>query len=184
MKIASNCEEQRKLNAHRVKGGEGAEGSGKAQKTRYDRASIRRFFQSDTGTSLVEFAMTAPILVAVLTGIFELGVAFNNQLELTQAVGAGAQYLQEIRTTTSNPCQDTFSTIESAAPTLNPSNISLSLDMNGTTVGGDSCSGDQSDLVAGSAVTVTATYPCNISIYGFNFSSSCQLTAQVTEYEY
>jgi hypothetical protein len=33
-------------------------------------------------------------------------------------------------------------------------------------------------------VTVYATYPCNIAVYGITIFSSCQLQAKVTEYEY
>jgi Flp pilus assembly protein TadG len=149
------------------------------------RNRIRHFFFCDEeGTALVEFTLTLPILVAILTGIFELGIAFNNQLSLTQAVGSGAQYLQEIRQTTTDPCRDTINTIESAAPYLISSKINLTLTMNGTQVSGNSCAGDQSDLAQGEPVTVAATYPCNISIYGVKFSSTCNLSAQVTEYEY
>jgi len=153
---------------------------------------IRLFcFGQEEGNSLVEFTLTLPILMAVLVAIFEFGIAFNNQLQLTQAVGVGAQYLQQIRSTTTDPCSDTFNTIKNSAPTLNPSNISLTLTMNGNTpVTGNTCSGDQSELGQLQPVTVYASYPCNISILGINLGGvyaktfNCNLTAQVTEYEY
>jgi Flp pilus assembly protein TadG len=142
-------------------------------------------FGREDGNSLIEFTMTLPVLMAVLTAIFEFGIAFNNQLQLTQAVGAGAQYLQQIRQTTTDPCKDTFTAIENSAPTLQPGNITLTLTMNGNSpVTASTCSGDQSELAQGEPVTVYASYPCSIAIYGFKFSSSCKLTAQVTEYEY
>jgi Flp pilus assembly protein TadG len=155
---------------------------------------VRRFgqrffapvFLSDEGAALTEIAITLPILLTVIIGLFRFGVAINNQLTLTQAVGTGAQYLQQIRTNTTDPCADTFTQIKNAAPYLNSSNISLSITMDGTTPTqtGNSCSGAQSDLVQGEPVTVTATYPCNLTVYGINYAPSCLLHAQVTEYEY
>jgi hypothetical protein len=74
--------------------------------------------------------------------------------------------------------------IQGSAPYLNASNISLTLTMDGNKVTGSTCSGDQTDLVEGTPVTVQATYPCVLQIYRMSFTSSCQLAAQVTEYEY
>jgi hypothetical protein len=36
-------------------------------------------------------------------------------------------------------------------------------------------------MVQGSAATLTATYPCNFSIWGTNFAPNCTMTAQTTE---
>lgn len=150
-------------------------------------------FEKEEGQSLVEFALVAPILIAVVMAIFELGIAFNNQLTLTQAVGAGAQRLQTIRTATNingDPCAAVLSVIEGAAPQLAPAHISMTVTANGTQLGGNSCSGDQSDLQQGDPVTVHATYPCNITLFAINLDHlsamnfNCNLTAQVTEYEY
>jgi Flp pilus assembly protein TadG len=124
------------------------------------------------------------MMMVVITGMFSFGIALNNQLELTQAVGAGAQYLQTIRSSTSNPCADTIGAIESAAPNLHAANISMTLTMSGTAVSGNTCAGDQSDLTQGGSVTVYASYPCNLFVYGLNLGTSCKLQAQVTEYEY
>ena len=149
---------------------------------------------NEHGSILVEIAVSLPLLLLMFTGIFDFGIAYNNQLTLIQAVGAGAQHLQQIRTTTTDPCTDTLTAIENAAPTLTPGNISLALNMNGTKVPSNgtpttslSCSGDQTDLVQQQPVTVTATYPCSLPILftrGVTWISTCQLSATVTEYEY
>ena len=138
----------------------------------------------EEGSALVEIALTMPILLMVMTAICTFAIGFNNQLTLTSAVGSGAQYLQLIRTTTSDPCQDTLTAIENAAPSLTPGSITLSFSLNGTPVSGNSCSGDQSYLVQGQPVTVTAKYPCALAIYATSFATGCQLSASVTEYEY
>jgi Flp pilus assembly protein TadG len=138
----------------------------------------------ERGSALVEIALILPMLLVLITGLCAFGVAFNNELTLTSAVGAGGQYLQLIRTSTTDPCADTLNAIESAAPGLNGSKISLTFNLNGTPASGNSCAGDQSDLVQGAPVTITATYPCSLPIYGLNLGSGCQLSAKVTEYEY
>jgi Flp pilus assembly protein TadG len=140
----------------------------------------------DEGGALIEIALTVPVLLGLVTGICAFGIAFSNQLTLTQAVGSAGQYLAQIRTTSTNPCADTFRALKNAGPNLNPAKISMTVIMNGTTPTqtGNSCSGAQTNLVQGSSVTVQATYPCTLAIYGVSLASGCQLSAKVTEYEY
>lgn len=152
---------------------------------------LRAFFRAgDEGSALVEIALIMGPLLAIITAICTFAIAFNNQLTLTQAVGSGAQYLQLIRTSTTDPCADTLTAIEAAAPTLKAASINITVTMNGVTPTqtGNSCSGGQTNLVAGQPITVYATYPCVLSImplgYGTQFLSNCQLQAKVTEYEY
>jgi Flp pilus assembly protein TadG len=135
------------------------------------------------GSALIETALALPLLLMILTGVCVFAVAFNNELALTGGVGAGGQYLQLIRTSSTDPCKDTLTAIENAAPNLTPANITLSFSFNGTAVSGNSCPGDETDLVQGQPATVTATYPCSLAMYGKTFSG-CQLSAKVTEYEY
>jgi Flp pilus assembly protein TadG len=72
---------------------------------RHVRALLRK---GEEGSALVEIALTMPMLLMVMTAICTFAIGFNNQLTLTSAVGSGAQYLQLIRTTTTDPCQDTL----------------------------------------------------------------------------
>lgn len=138
----------------------------------------------ETGSALVEVALTFPMLMVLVTGIAAFGVGFNNQIVLTNATATGAQYLQLIRTSSTDPCKDTLTAIQNSAPNLTPASISLSFILDGTTVSGNSCPGDQVDLVQGQPVTVTAKYPCVLPIYATKFGTGCQLTATITEYEY
>jgi Flp pilus assembly protein TadG len=135
---------------------------------------------------LVEFAFLLPVFLLLVTGIFSFGLAISNQLTLTQALGTGAQYLQQIRGSTTDPCSDTFAAIKNAAPYLDSTTIKVTVTINGTAPSqtGNSCPGAQSNLTAGVPVTVSATYPCTLTVYSMNFASGCQLSAMVTEYEY
>jgi len=148
---------------------------------------LRRFLRirGEDGNALIEIAMVLPVFLAFITGIGSFAIALGNQITLIQATGSGGQYLQQIRTTTTNPCADTLTAIENAAPSLAGSSIGLTLTMDGNTpINATTCSGKQSQLVEGSAVTVATTYPCSLSVYGIKFLKSCQLSASVTEYEY
>jgi len=148
---------------------------------------VRAFLWFDEeGGPIVEMALVVPVLMAVFTGIFAFGIAFSNQLTLQNAVSTGAQYLATIRTSTTDPCADTFAVIKNAAPGLNSSNIAVTITMNGVTPTqtGNTCSGAQTNLVQQTSVSVSATYPCTLGIYGANFVSGCKLGGKVTEYEY
>ena len=144
-----------------------------------------RLRPAEEGGALVEMALVLPVFAMLVLGIMSFGVMFMNYIDLTEATGAGAQYLQLIRTSTTDPCQATYLAITQAAPNLTPASLSLSFTLNGTGVSGDTCSGYQSDLSAGTPVSVTAKYPCNLQIYGVNFApTGCQLSATASEYEY
>jgi Flp pilus assembly protein TadG len=153
--------------------------------SRPDRRRLRTLLhRGQEGSALVEIALVMPMILGLLTAIFTFAIGFNNQLTLTSAVGSGAQYLQLIRTTTTDPCKDTLTAIENAAQTLTPTSIKLTFNFNGTTVPSNSCPTYQVYLAQGQPVTVSATYPCVLMIYGTKFTNTCQLSAKVTEYEY
>jgi Flp pilus assembly protein TadG len=169
----------------------GAEAPAETRSPGRQRGAMLR--SGEQGTTIVEFALIMPFMVCIMTAIFTFAIGFYNQLVLTSAVTAGAQYLQSIRTTTSNPCADTLTAIEAAAPNLKGTNIGLTFSINGTPESGSSCAGATTTLEAaqGDPVTVSATYPCFISIMttpasygGGSFLSSCQLKAKATVYEY
>jgi hypothetical protein len=89
-----------------------------------------------------------------------------------------------MRTSTTDPCATTLSAIEAAAPSLNPKVIALTVTINTTVESGPNCTTGAALLQSGQPVTVSATYPCSLAIYGTTFTNACQLSAKVTEYEY
>jgi Flp pilus assembly protein TadG len=153
--------------------------------------SLARLFRSEQGGPLVEFALVLPLMLVVITGTFAFGLALANDVSLTQATGLGAQYLQTIRSTATDPCANTLSAIESAAPNLKSSDITISVSINGgTAYSGPSCTGALSSFQSsqGDPITISTTYPCSLLIYVLPYGSaigrSCTLSAKVTEYEY
>jgi Flp pilus assembly protein TadG len=139
------------------------------------------------GQTLVEMALLLPLLMLFVTGILSVGFAYSNQQALTQATGIAGQYLASAEGVSTDPCAEVRTAIHNAAPQLDLTQLNVTLTMNGTSVSTNTCTGNVSNLdYTGNygSVTVYATYPCNIGVFGVDFSSSCKLQAQVTELEY
>jgi Flp pilus assembly protein TadG len=141
----------------------------------------------EEGNALVEFALILPMLLMLTTGLMVFGVAMNNYLQLTHAVSVGARsvslYGHDASTSSSiDPCSLASAAVISAAPGLNPANMTFSYSFGSSTASSTSCTGAAASLVSRTNVTVTATYPLNLSIYGKVFSqSSAVLSASATE---
>ena len=135
--------------------------------------------KNDEGVSAIEFAIISPVLILLMTGIFQFGIAMNQYLNLTNAVAQGALTLALSRGTTT-PYSATTSAINSAAPNLVPGQTTITVRINGTACTSDgTCS---PALVAGVPAYVRATYPCNLTVMGVNYApSGCTLSAQTTQ---
>lgn len=143
----------------------------------------------ERGSALVEFALILPMLLLLTTGIMVFGVAMNNYLQLTNAVSMGARTAAINAQLTKDPCAITSSAIIAAAPGLNSANMNFSFTFNGVSYPNTtSCSsssvttGAAGNLASGTNVTVTATYPLNLSVFGkvFNLNNAV-LQATSTE---
>lgn len=53
---------------------------------------IRRWLKHEEASSLAEFAVSLPLLVVLVVGIFDFGGAFNQKQELNNAVREGARF--------------------------------------------------------------------------------------------
>jgi Flp pilus assembly protein TadG len=140
------------------------------------------------GQAMVEFAMGVPVLLTLLIASVVFGVAFNNELTLTNATTTGAQLLSISRGSTSDPCATTSAAVTQAAAGLTASSLTFSIAFGsgspvtyGSPITGTTCTSAASDLVSGNTAKVTVTYPCNLQIYGFNIVPSCTLSAQTAE---
>jgi Flp pilus assembly protein TadG len=142
--------------------------------------------RGEGGQSLIEFALTLPVVLLVITGIATFGVAMNNYLIMTQATSVGARQVAVSRLQTTDPCQVISSAVIAAAPTLNSAKLGFSYQLNSVPYTGTSCSssstssGAAGNLVQGKPAQVTVTYPCSLVAYKYNFGA-CTLTAQTTE---
>ena len=120
--------------------------------------------RNEDGQALVEFALVAPMLLLLLFGIIQFGIAFMNNVALTDAVRAGARKAAVSRSA-ADPTQATKSAVLGAADDLNQSKVSITV---------------TSDWVSGDNVTVTATYPYQINLLGIVVASG-NLHSSTTE---
>ena len=143
--------------------------------------------RNEEGQAMIEMALALPVLLLVLTGILTFGLAFNNYVLLTEATSIGARTLAISRGATTDPCATASSAVIAAAPLLTSANLSFTFVLNGTSYTGASCSsgssttGAAANLVQGSNIIVTVTYPCSLAVYGANYAPHCSLQAQMTE---
>jgi Flp pilus assembly protein TadG len=163
------------------------------------RLGLRRRLRGERGGAMIELALTMPMLLAIVTAIYSFGVYFKTLMVLTDAVNVGTQQLSIYRSNTLDPCNLVYTAVTNAAPNLNSANMTFAFVLDGVnfpssgsyTGGGTnvSCSstststGAAADLVSGTNITVTVTYPCNLEMFGRNLVPSCVMTAQLSEIE-
>jgi Flp pilus assembly protein TadG len=115
--------------------------------------SLRLRLRNEEGQGVVEFAFVLPILLAVVLGIVQFGIAFNNYLTLTDATRVGARKAAVSRFVADNGASARSATIAAAANlNLTPAQVTVTA-TSWTTPGAD--------------VSVTATYPYSLNILGW-----------------
>jgi Flp pilus assembly protein TadG len=144
-------------------------------------ATIRAFLrQNEAGGSLVELAVSLPILLLIMTGIFSFSIALNQKLVLTEAVSTGGRFFATDRGDT-DPCASTAAKVYAAAPNMSQAAMTFAFSItNGTTTTSFShptCSG--ATMTTGGSAMLQVSYPCTLAVYGKTFP--CQLSTQVTE---
>jgi Flp pilus assembly protein TadG len=138
------------------------------------------FHRDRRGTAAVEFALVAPVLFLLILGITQFGVTLNNYEMLTGATEAAARQFSMSRGT-ATPSSSTTTTLNNAASNLTPASITVTMKVNGAACSGDSACQTALTNGQGQPATVTTSYPCNLTVYGYNFAPGCTLTAQSTE---
>jgi Flp pilus assembly protein TadG len=130
-------------------------------------------------------AVALPIMMIMLTGIFSFSMALYQKLQLAEAISNAGRVLAAERGDT-DPCQKTTNAIYSAAPGLSQNSLKLTYTLGSQSYseGTTSCPGAGGAanpyMVAGGTATITATYPCSLSVYGMKLAS-CSLGSQITE---
>jgi Flp pilus assembly protein TadG len=109
-----------------------------------------RLARDQRGQTAVEFALVAPLLIVLLLGIIQVGVAFHDYVTITDAARAGARKAVVARFTGGNTAT-TVQAVRNSASDLDQSKLGVNV----TPATLDT---------AGSTVTVTATYPYTIDI--------------------
>jgi Flp pilus assembly protein TadG len=131
--------------------------------------------RNQKGQAFVEFAVVLPILLLLVFGIIQFGIAFNNYLTLTDAVRAGARQAAVSRTLPDR-VGPAVARVRAAAASLPSSTDASVLPV---TVTPKALNGTQS-WEQGGDVTVTASYPYSINLLGLVVKAG-RLTSQTTE---
>ena len=125
--------------------------------------------RSDRGQAAVEFALVAPVLIVLLLGIVQGGIAFNHYLAVTDAARAGARKAIVARFD-GTTVTDVQQVVQSAAGGLDPAKLHVAV----------SDLTDPTFTTAGSTLTVTVTYPYSIRLLGWVVASG-DLTSTMTD---
>ena len=148
---------------------------------------IRRALgRSSEGGALVEFALVAPLMLMLVTGMFGFGFALFSYFQLSNAVDIGARTLAVSRATNSDgstpdPCATAATAIANAAPSLATANTTISFTLNGTSYPSTkSCISGEANVLSGKTAQVTATYPYTVMLFGWK-PVALTLSASTTE---
>jgi Flp pilus assembly protein TadG len=109
------------------------------------------------GQTMAELALVLPILLVLLLGIAQFGIAFNNYVTLTDAVRAGARKAAVSRSA-SDPAGACRAQVIASAGSLNTTELKRNL----------SCTSSWSP---GADVTVHADYPFEIKLLNWSVKS-------------
>ena len=113
--------------------------------------------RSERGQTFTEFALILPILMVLMLGIVQFGVAFNNYVTLTDAVRAGARKAAVSRHS-GNPAADCRAAVLAAGNNLDSAELGKNL----------SCT---SSWAPGAELTVHADYPYDIKLLDWSVYS-------------
>jgi Flp pilus assembly protein TadG len=158
----------------------------------------REALRDRAGSPAVEFALIAPVLFMMMFGLITFGIAINNYIELTDSVRSGGRALAIARLTQatsstgtplpSTPYTSTTSAIYGSAPNLTATSIAITVSIaapgvtTGTPCTSDTaCATALTTAGAGGTATVTAQYPCNLTVMQVNFAPGCTFTATTSD---
>ena len=111
----------------------------------------RHNITSERGQTMTEFAIILPVLVVLLFGIIQFGIAFNNYVTITDAARAGARKAVVSRQS-GDPAGACTSMVRSSAGDLDQTKLQVT------------CS---STWGIGDDVAVDVQYPYSISLIGW-----------------
>ena len=125
--------------------------------------------RNEDGQAIIEFALVLPILMAILLGIIQFGIIFNNYITLTDATRAGARKAAVSRFLNDNGAAAKIA-VEDSAQGLDHSVLDPTI----------SVTAAPDWATAGNQVTVTASYPYSINILGWTIKAG-NLTSTTRE---
>ena len=129
---------------------------------------MKKTIKNEQGQTMTELALVLPILTVLLFGIVQFGIIFNNYVALTDAARAASRK-GAVSRSSGNPQGDCEAAGYAAGINLKNPGTDFVV----------TCTPSAS-WAAGSDVTVTATYPYNVSLLGWVVASGT-LTSTMKE---
>lgn len=126
--------------------------------------STKKKITNEQGQTMTEFALVLPLMIVLLFGVIQFGIAFNNYVTLTDAVRAAARKAAVSREA-GDPAGECVAAARAAGADLIQTSFAVT------------CS---STWQPATDVTVTGTYPYSISLLGWVVKSG-NLTTQIKE---
>jgi Flp pilus assembly protein TadG len=83
--------------------------------------------KSEEGTSLVELAISLPVMLTLLTGAASFSLAFYSLQQLGNATSTGVQLVAANQGLVSDPCETAAAAVESALPNWTTTKLSFTL---------------------------------------------------------
>ncbi len=134
-------------------------------------SSVRRWmravgFRGEEGSALVEFAVTLPLFLTVLTGTasFSLGLYFLQQIGNATSSAAMSLGGEAGLYPNNDPCLAAKTFVTGALPNLAPSKLTLKLVLTDTSLGTDTYTGTGSSFSCSTAPSMEANYPVTLTV--------------------
>jgi Flp pilus assembly protein TadG len=122
----------------------------------------------EQGQTMAEFTLVLPVLAILLFGVIQFGIVFNNYLQVTDAVRAGARQAAVARYLPASEREAKVKAkVYASADGLDSSKLNVTVSPSAA-------------WEPGSDVTVTASYPYSINLLGKVVKSGV-LTSKTTE---
>lgn len=132
---------------------------------------------AEQGATAVEFALILPVLALLLFAIITFGTTLYNYEVLAGATGVGARQFAVSRGS-DTPVTNTKAIIYASAPGIDSTKLALSFAVAGATCNTDAACA--AALQNGVPATLSASYPCNLTVMGIDFAPGCMLSATTT----
>lgn len=132
--------------------------------------------QEQSGVAAVEFALVAPLLLAIsLAGII-FALALNNYVIVTNAAAVGAANLILSRGA-ATPYTDTVTAVRQAAQSLAQASLTIVMSVDGATCSDDASCTTALNSAAGKQANVAVSYPCRLVVLNIDFApGGCSLS--------
>ena len=103
--------------------------------------------KSEEGTSLVELAISLPVMLTLLTGAASFSLAFYTLQQLGNATSTAVQLTAANQGLVSDPCETAAAAVESALPNWTTTKLTFTLAWTDASGGSHSCGSNRGSVV-------------------------------------